>query len=76
MSDLQIKNKKAYSDIIVQSLGDIKEAYPVLEKLQEERTRAEFSWTLSSFSIQFFLKKYNLESITYIDSDICFYVMF
>ena len=65
--------EKAYENIIVQSLDDIKNAYPILERLQQERTRAEFSWTLSSFSIQFFLKKYNFDSITYLDSDICFY---
>ena len=65
--------EKAYKNVIVQSLNDIKTAYPVLNRLQQERTRAEFSWTLSSFSIQFFLKKYNIESVTYIDSDICFY---
>lgn len=62
-----------YKNITVQSLGDIQSAYPVLERLRTERTRAEFSWTLSSFSIQFFLKKYDLPSITYLDADICFY---
>lgn len=64
---------KSYDNTVVQSLDDIKSAYPILEKLQEERTRAEFSWTLSSFSIQFFLKKFNLENITYLDADTCFY---
>lgn len=67
-----LKEKK-YENIIVQSLADIKSAYPVLERLEQERTRTEFSWTLSSFSIQFFIKKFNLDSITYIDSDVCFY---
>lgn len=62
-----------FESLIVQSLNDIKKAYPVLEKLQQERTRAEFSWTLSSFSIQFFMKKYKTESMTYLDSDIYFY---
>lgn len=62
-----------FESLIVQSLNDIKKTYPVLEKLQQERTRAEFSWTLSSFSIQFFMKKYKTESMTYLDSDIYFY---
>lgn len=66
-------NKQQYKNVIVQTLDDIKNAYPILNKLQQERTRAEFSWTLSSFSIQFFLKKYNLESVTYLDADMYFY---
>lgn len=66
-------NKQGYKNVVVQSLNDIKEMYPVLNRLQEERTRAEFSWTLSSFSIQFFLKKFNLESVTYLDADMYFY---
>ena len=67
------ENRTAYKEITVCSLTDIKNAYPILEQLQNERTRAEFSWTLSSFSIQYFLKKYTLNSITYLDSDIYFY---
>lgn len=66
-------NKQGYKNVVVQSLNDIKEMYPVLNRLQEERTRAEFNWTLSSFSIQFFLKKYSLDAITYLDSDLYFY---
>ncbi len=60
-------------NITVNSLANIMESYPVLRKLENERTRTEFNWTLSSFSIQFFIKKYNLPSITYLDADLCFY---
>ena len=67
-----LKNNN-YEHIIVNSLNDLKTEYPVLERLQKERSRAEFSWTLSSFSIQFFLRKYSLDSITYLDADLCFY---
>lgn len=55
------------------SLGEIKAAYPVLERLQKERSATEFNWTLSSFSIQFFLKKFKLPSVTYLDADLRFY---
>lgn len=65
--------EKSYDNIVVQSLKDLKAAYPILEQLQKERTRTEFSWTLSSFSIQFFLKKFNLESVIYLDADLYFY---
>ena len=60
-------------NIIVNSLAEIKKSYPVLSRLENERTRTEFNWTLSSFSIQFFLKKYKLPSITYLDADLRFY---
>lgn len=62
-----------YEDVVVQSVEDLKISYPVLEKLQKERTRAEFSWTISSFSIQFFIRKFNLEFCIYVDADLCFY---
>lgn len=67
-----LKNTKL-EKVIVNSLEDLKSEYPVLNRLQKERSRSEFSWTLSSFSIQFFIKKYNLEAITYLDADLCFY---
>lgn len=62
-----------YSNLIVITVHDIKIMYPVLEQLEKERTRGEFSWTLSSFSIQYALRQFNLESCIYVDSDICFY---
>lgn len=62
-----------YGNLRVITLDDIKEMYPVLVRLEKERTRGEFSWTLSSFSIQYALRKFDLESCIYVDSDICFY---
>ena len=62
-----------HEGIIAASLSDIKKAYPVLRRLEKERSRAEFNWTLSSFSIQYFLKNFNLESVTYLDADMYFY---
>lgn len=63
----------AYPNMVLITVDEIKEMYPVLIQLEKKRTRGEFSWTLSSFSIQYVLRKYNVESCTYIDSDICFY---
>lgn len=62
-----------YENLIVITVADMKIMYPVLERLEKERTRGEFSWTLSSFSIQYAIRKFNLDSCTYVDSDICFY---
>ncbi len=59
--------------VVCFNVDSIYEMYPVLRKLKTERTRAEFCWTLASFSIQYVIRKYELESCTYLDSDICFY---
>lgn len=60
-------------NLFVITVDDMKKMYPVLIKLEKERTRGEFSWTLSSFSIQYCLRQFSLDACTYIDSDICFY---
>lgn len=75
MDDVTAQYMKSlgHKNLIVITVQDMKEKYPVLVKLEQERTRGEFSWTLSSFSIQYVLKNFNLDSCTYIDSDICFY---
>lgn len=65
--------QQKFDNIIIYSLHDLKTEYPVLERLQKERTRAEFSWTLSSFSTQYVLRKNDIESLTYLDADLCFY---
>lgn len=62
-----------YENLTVITVEDMKVMYPVLERLEKERTRGEFSWTLSSFSIQYAIRQFNLESCIYVDSDICFY---
>ena len=62
-----------YGNLKVVTVADIKEMYPVLVRLEKERTRGEFSWTLSSFSIQYALRKFNLDSCIYVDADTCFY---
>ena len=62
-----------YGNLKIITVADIKEMYPVLVRLEKERTRGEFSWTLSSFSIQYALRKFNLDSCIYVDADTCFY---
>lgn len=62
-----------YDNLKIITVADIKEMYPVLARLEKERTRGEFSWTLSSFSIQYALRKFNLDSCIYVDADTCFY---
>lgn len=62
-----------YGNLKIITVADIKEMYPVLVWLEKERSRGEFSWTLSSFSIQYALRKFNLDSCIYVDADTCFY---
>ena len=62
-----------YKNLVIITVDDMKVMYPVLDRLEKERTRGEFSWTLSSFSIQYAIRQFNLESCIYVDSDICFY---
>lgn len=66
-------NSLKLSFMVIITVPEIKVYYPVLDKLQQERTKGEFCWTLSSFSIQYAIQKYNLDSCCYLDSDVCFY---
>ena len=61
------------SNLIVVTVQDLKVMYPVLECLEQERTRGEFCWTLSSFSVQYAIRYFGLRSCIYVDSDVCFY---
>ncbi len=41
--------------------------------VKQTRTKAEYCWTTTSSTILYAIRKFNLESCTYIDADICFY---
>jgi hypothetical protein len=55
------------------SLNQIESFYPELVEIKKERSRAEYCWTLTPYSIQYAIKKYSLESCIYIDADMFFY---
>ena len=55
------------------SLKQIEAFYPELVEIKKERSRAEYCWTLTPYSIQYAIKKYILESCIYIDADMFFY---
>lgn len=46
---------------------------PELLKVKTERTRAEYCWTCSSWSIKYVLEKYKEKVCTYIDADMMFF---
>jgi len=66
-----IKNKK--NNIKIISLHQLETFYPELQKIKKERTKAEYCWTLTPFSIQYAIITFKLDSCTYIDSDIYFF---
>lgn len=66
-------DSKQNNNVVCFNVDDLITYYPVLSKLRKERTRGEFCWTLSSFSIQYVIKKYNVDECTYLDSDLCFW---
>lgn len=45
---------------------------PELLKVKPSRNRAEYCWTCGPSVIDFFMKSYNLENLTYIDADLFF----
>ncbi len=65
LSDLNLEN------VIVIPVGDIMTAE--LQKLQTERTRAEFCWTCTPVVIEYVLLNCNEKICTYIDADIYFF---
>jgi len=66
-------NRENYNNISVISLSQIETFYPELIELKKIRSKAEYCWTLTPYSIQYAIKKNNLDSCTYLDSDIYFF---
>jgi hypothetical protein len=62
-----------YPKIRIIHLDQLETTYAELGLIRQERTWTEFCWTLSAYSIQYVIKKYNLDFCTYIDADIFFY---
>ncbi len=64
-----MKLKKA----VILKKEDLLSAYPILNKLKEERSKAEFCWTCTPVSIEYVMEHFGEESCTYIDSDLYFF---
>ena len=52
---------------------DLESAYPVLNELKKERSKAEYCWTCTPVSVEYILDHYKEEACTYIDSDLYFF---
>ena len=64
-------NSFSFKHMMVECVDDVDS--PELAEAKENRSRAEFCWTCGSFFTDYFLYKYNLPNITYLDSDLMFF---
>ena len=67
----EILNAIGFKHMIVECIDDVNS--PELTEAKNNRSRAEFCWTCGSFFTDYFLHKYNLPDITYLDSDLMFF---
>lgn len=44
-----------------------------LLRVKPSRSKAEYCWTCTPYTLQYSIEKFNLEQCTYIDADLCFY---
>lgn len=67
----EILNAIGFKHMIVECIDDVDSLE--LAEAKSNRSRAEFCWTCGSFFTDYFLHKYNLPDITYLDSDLMFF---
>ena len=67
----QLLNANGFKHMIIECIDDV-DTHELAE-VKENRSRAEFCWTCGSFFTDYFLNKYNLQDITYLDSDLMFF---
>lgn len=57
----------------VNTVSELEERYPALTQIKKVRSKAEYCWSCTAASIEFFLDTYHLSDCTYIDADLYFY---
>lgn len=67
----EMLNALAFKHVVVDCIEDIDD--PKLAEAKGNRSRAEFCWTCGSYTTDYFLHKYKLPDITYLDSDLMFF---
>lgn len=60
-----------FKHLVVECIDDI--MTPELERAKGNRSRAEYCWTCGPYITDYFLTKYNLPDIAYLDSDLMFF---
>ena len=66
-----VLNKMSLPEVEVISLQDFES--DLLLSLKKERTRAEYCWTCTSFSILYVLENCDVPEVTYLDADLFFF---
>ena len=64
-------SQMGFKHIIVDCIDDIDD--PELTEAKSNRSRAEYCWTCGPYITDFFLHKYKLPDIAYLDSDLMFF---
>ncbi len=62
-----------FEKAVILSERDLAKAYPILEKLKTERSKAEYSWTCTPITIEYILDTFHEDNCTYIDADLYFF---
>ena len=66
-----ILRQEAFENMVVVDLADFES--PELLKVKEERTRAEYCWTCTPWTVKYVLENYHEPACTYIDADLMFF---
>ena len=61
------------SSFSVIELVQVKKKFPVLEKIESQRSRLEFIYALSPFVVSYLFDMDSVSSVTYLDADLHFY---
>lgn len=67
----QMLSEIGLTKLVVDCIDDINDS--ILIEAKNNRSRAEFCWTCGPYATDFFLHKYNLPNIAYLDSDLMFF---
>lgn len=69
----EILTKMNLKHAVILSHKDIERDEPRLLKIKEERSKAEYCWTCTPVIVEYVLNHYDVDSCTYIDSDLYFF---
>ncbi len=64
-------NQIGFKNVVVECIEDVDD--PELAKAKGNRSRVEFCWTCGSYVTDYFFRKYKLDHIIYLDSDLMFF---
>lgn len=67
----EILKKENLKNVVIVGMNEFES--PELLEVKAERTRAEYCWTCSSWSVKYVLEKYGEKICTYIDADMMFF---